>query len=523
MARPLNSDELGGKGEKRLAELLLDARLKPNSPDRDRVGWDSVVTWPLDDGSPIDSRPGPFACHIQAKTVWAGNETISINLGTLEYIAKDARPAFLVVFEVDDKDLSFVATHLIHIEGAFLAEVLKRLRQARVDGKAPNKISFEPTVSKWATRLPSVSGAALRAAMESVMSVGMDRYAESKLCQLSELGYERGGIQLQTTLTAETREELINGFLGLSSLRVAELTHVDNRFGIPIALPIVPSPGHGFAAKLKPKKRGRCTIVAERRSDGAQLEMEGDLFVLAGELVGPERVIIEARTNLLRIRTDVRQHAGDIVFASIDGFAEIRATASEWVSYFRLGAWSIRDAVTIELKTKRNDGPPPLIGGCDPTPDLAEAEHYERMTELAEIVEWALTAAGAPGTKLTSEELLSASSDLATLRAMKLKPAEVPGFTFTSSRPPQASRNGTYDLLYVNTVPLGEWLIAFSAKTTATTSLEDEQTAWHTGALHLELVRKIKNDSGGWAKFVREAKRYSGIASVFGPGLSVEP
>ena len=523
MSRPLNSDELGGKGEKRLSELLLDARLKPNSPDRDRVGWDSVVTWPLDDGAPLDSRPGPLACHVQAKTVWAGNGTISINLGTLEYIAKDARPAFIAVFEVDDRDLSFIAMHLIHIEGPFLAEVLKRLRQARMDGKAPNKVSFEPTFPRWATRLPSVSGAALRAAMEAVMSVGMDRYAETKLRQLSELGYERGGIQLRATVTADTREELIDGFLGLSLLRIAELTHYDDRFGIPIALPMVPRPdGTTFAAKLEPKRKARCTIVAERRSDGARLAMTGDLFFLAGEIVGPERFIIEARTKLLRIRTDVSEHGGGVVFASMDGFANIRATASEWVSYFRIGAWAIKDALTIELKTKLNDGPPPIMGDCDPTPDRVEAEHYERMTELAEIVEWAMTAAGASATKLTSEELLSAAPDLATLRAMKLAPEKVPSFSFTSPPSPQAPADGSYELLYVNTVPLGECLVAFSARTRATTSVEGEQTAWLTGPMHLELVRKIKNDGGGFSKFVREAKRYSGIPSVFGPGLTLE-
>lgn len=57
MNRPLNSDELGAKGEQKFGELCLDARLKPNQPNRDRVGWDYVVTWPLLEASPLDSRP----------------------------------------------------------------------------------------------------------------------------------------------------------------------------------------------------------------------------------------------------------------------------------------------------------------------------------------------------------------------------------------------------------------------------------------------------------------------------------
>lgn len=84
MSRPLASDELGATGEKLLAKLRLDARLKSNNPDRDRVGWGAIVTWPLDETAPLDVRPELPLCHIQAKTIWAGNDTISINLSTLE-------------------------------------------------------------------------------------------------------------------------------------------------------------------------------------------------------------------------------------------------------------------------------------------------------------------------------------------------------------------------------------------------------------------------------------------------------
>jgi hypothetical protein len=521
MARPLDSDELGGKGENRLAELLLDARLKPNSPDRDRVGWDSVVTWPLDETAPADSRPEPLACHIQAKTVWSGNGTISINLSTFEYIAKDARPAFIIVFEVDDPTLEIIKAHIIHVEGPFLFEVLKRLRQARFEGKRPSEVTFEPTTTKWGKLLPSVTGAALKCAMEACIPEGMAAYATMKRRQLARLGYKKGGIQFRTTVTANTQDELIDGFLGLGSLQVADIAQVENRFDITIESPFPPPEKDSAWETLKvaPRPTDRCMIIATR-PDGKKLEMKGEFFRVPCTVTGPERIVFECRTSLLRIRVDVNgNEGGGLLFAAMGDFANLRAPAADWATFYRFGAWCIRDALVIEIKTKKPGGPPPLKGGTDPTPDLAEADHHDRMADLAEAAEWVLAAAQAPGTKLTSDELLAAAPDLKTIRTMKLDPDKLSGFTFTSPLPTCATPDSSYELLYVNKVALGDHLIAFAARTLATTAVEIDAISWVTGPMHLELTRKIRNDDKAIAKFLRDARRYTGIDSVFGPNL----
>lgn len=138
--RKLNSDQLGKKGESRFPELCVDAGLVPNGSTWDRRGWDFIVDWPhADDHSAYDSRPAPLSCLIQLKTIWTSSKSIKLRLSSVEYLAKDARPAFIYVLRVAD-DLSIVDAAIVHLDGEFLALVLKELRKARLEGAAPNGV-----------------------------------------------------------------------------------------------------------------------------------------------------------------------------------------------------------------------------------------------------------------------------------------------------------------------------------------------------------------------------------------------
>lgn len=66
---------------------------------------------------------------------------------------KDARPAYLVILEVDDPGLRFVRAHVIQIAEVFLADILRRMRHAQANGIALNK-DFHVTKGKWGARSP---------------------------------------------------------------------------------------------------------------------------------------------------------------------------------------------------------------------------------------------------------------------------------------------------------------------------------------------------------------------------------
>lgn len=522
MTRPLNSDELGAKGEKKFGELCLDARLKPNASDRDRVGWDYIVTWPFNDVGILDTRPAPLACHVQLKTVWAGNRTIRLNLDTLEHIVKDLRPAFIVVLEVEDKDLSFTGAHVIHIADDFLAEILKRLRQAQVNGVGSNPRVFDVSINKWSVSLSVVSGAALKSRFEAAVPSGMSEYGRQKERQLRDLGYERGRMTLHTTFQADSLDEVVDGFLGLRPLRLTEATQFDNRFGIPLEGTSLPWAGPSnlldASISFKPPKLDDCVVFATRDRDGATLDFKAGVFTVPSGVVGPDRLVIEARGKLIRVRVDTNPPDGRacLVFASVPGIEDIRATAADWAIYYRVGAWAMTERMSFKFQGRRI-GEMPSIKSRMPTPSKDDAAWSERAAEAAEIVEWAVLKARAPGTKLTSTELLQAAADLAVIRGIEQAPHMVSPLTFVTTGPTLEPPQPTYDMLYLNSVSLGENEIAYAARTTMTVTAAATGHRWVSGPLQLAHVCKIKAGDEAFRRFTREARKVTGVQHWFGP------
>jgi len=522
---PLNPDELGEKGERRFAELCADARLTCNRAERDRVGWDFVVTWPFDHSAPLDSRPAPFTCQVQLKTVWEGNDVVALNIATMEHIVKDLRPAFVVVLEVSRSDLSFVRARVMHVGDGFLGEILKRLWRARVERRSSAGIVYQASASAWGVVLPSVTGPLLRTALETAAPSGMSAYAKDKERQLAVLGFERGRMHLQTTVQATSADEVIDGFLGLVPLRIAEARQFETRFGLSLESPTLPwsdgaNEGEAFIS-VNPKPVDRCTVTVRRAGDGGTIVMKGDLFSVPSAIAGPDRVILEARCGLTRIRVDTGLEGGTlsarITFNSVDGIDAVSASASDWLDFYRLGAWVLGDQVTVELKTKRMDSPPPLMGGTSPVGDAPRAREMERLADAAEAVVWAMLKAQAPGTRLTWREWTTAAEELAALRAMEQSPAGVTPITFVTdggaSKP-----DAEYELLYLNRIAIGTHYIAYAARTNMRTQVDDDAVNWVSGQLHLAHVRKIRSNDDAFLKFAREARHLSGVANWFGPG-----
>lgn len=527
----MNSDDLGEKGEQKFAELCVDVQLIANKSTRDRLGWDYVVTWPLEPAAIFDSRPPAINCHVQLKTVWAGNDAITLNLGTLEHIVKDTRPAFVVVLEVSDVDLSFVQARVIHIADDFLAAILKRLREAQVAGKRSNEVSFQASAAKWGVAVPSVTGAGLKQAMESVVPAGMADYARLKELQLSQLGFEAGRFKLRAKVEVSSVDEAIDGFLGLAPLKVTEATRFDTRFGIDIETTSAPWPTsfdeEPLVMKMRPERADRCTIAVSRTGWNDELIMKGEIFVLPAHVLGPDRFVMEARSSLLRIRVDVGTGtAGStdtIVFAAVEEVETIAVTAAEWAVYFRLASWAHAHALTVKIKPQRTNGPPAVQGGAGAEPDLRAAKVMSEMANDADIVEWAMLKALAPGTKMTSEDMQTAAQGLELLQAIERRPETVEPLRFTTGAGVSMDASEKHEMLFLDCVPLGSVAIAFAVKTTVTAAPGGDVVEWESGPLQLTHVRKIKTTERAFAKFAREATKLTGVRRLFGPGGVLPP
>jgi hypothetical protein len=101
MSQKLTPDELGDVGESKFKLLCGQAKLVCNKSSRDVTGWDFIVEFPMvEPGSTValDQRP-TTACHVQLKsTAGESGRRVALRLSAIERLAKDARPALIVVF-----------------------------------------------------------------------------------------------------------------------------------------------------------------------------------------------------------------------------------------------------------------------------------------------------------------------------------------------------------------------------------------------------------------------------------------
>ncbi len=160
----IDADHLGAKGEARFAELCEDVQLTCNKSNRDKTGWDFIVEYNFtNDGRPpavLETRKPPISSHIQVKTLHEKNDRIQMRLSSAERLAKEPKPAFIVVFKVNDK-LEFVDAYLIHLLDDPLATILKRLRKADAQGvKVTNKLTISMSAQRDGVRI-ALTGAAL--------------------------------------------------------------------------------------------------------------------------------------------------------------------------------------------------------------------------------------------------------------------------------------------------------------------------------------------------------------------------
>ncbi|WP_440410372.1 hypothetical protein [Neorhizobium petrolearium] len=108
MSRPVPTgddlDRMGAKGENHLEKLCLDAGLKFSKVQPDKTGKDYIVEFDLEPPghTPLDRRPPPLQIVVQVKTILAKNDSAKVSLSVAERLAKDTRPAIILIFKIVD-------------------------------------------------------------------------------------------------------------------------------------------------------------------------------------------------------------------------------------------------------------------------------------------------------------------------------------------------------------------------------------------------------------------------------------
>ena len=178
---PLNSDELGAKGEALFQSICVSGKLICNQATRDRSGWDFVVEFPIDHLGParLDRRENPMSALFQQKTMWDTNDRIKFRLSSIERLAKDPRSSFVYVLKLSKETLEPTSAILIEMRGAVLGKILEKLREEEAARRfATNQAVMYLNASASGQKIEP-TGAALKEAIAKTVGGNMTAYADA--------------------------------------------------------------------------------------------------------------------------------------------------------------------------------------------------------------------------------------------------------------------------------------------------------------------------------------------------------
>lgn len=352
MSERLPPDELGNVAENLFRTLCGQSRLVCNKSDRDVTGWDFVVEFPMarpDQAKPLDQRAAR-ACPIQLKsTTGESGSRVSVKLSAIERLAKDPRPALLVIFRLRS-DGAPIAGYVIHLIGQELGRVLQRLREAEARRALDiNRATISFDYREVGTRF-ELSPEGLRAALEAAVGDDPASALQDKQRQLAELGYENGGLEGDALIWIEGPEHFNAMLLGLAPIRPKTLKLFDRRFGIRI-----PYEGVAFDSieefRVELPRIGRCNVIVRGKDFGRAAMFEADMLVPPPLADGPW-LLVRHPDFSLTLRED------GLNFQTAGVFEEGRKTLSAWVMLTRALVYLADGSGRIRIEPLVDDAPP---------------------------------------------------------------------------------------------------------------------------------------------------------------------
>jgi len=308
----------------------------------------------LPENTTLDARPPSKTAFVQVKgTTSTSKRRISVSLKNWESLAKRPEPCFFLILTLGKNDRQVLAAHLVHVDEEIVSRVLKRLRQAEVDGQKSriHKLSLDLT---WDDRhqLSRPTSYAFVEALEKVVGNDLLQYARAKIEHIQTCGFDGHPIHLSVTLPAMPSKEAERQFaefgVGLrASLEINSMTISNVRFGIPIQ---ESSSGHenGFrgSVQISDLTPGATGQLVFQESSG-----QGDVS-LPCEIYSSLSVIpwIRPEASLLRITTPLIE----LLFQSADDETQVNLRIEPMYSSYSLKLLAKTSRACLMLSDAKN-------------------------------------------------------------------------------------------------------------------------------------------------------------------------
>lgn len=457
MEEELEPDRIGRIGERQFEVLCERAGLYCNKSVVDVMGWDFIVEFLMTSAGrpplPLDQRP-TNAARVQLKsTLGRTGNRIRLSLSAIDRLAKDPRPALIIVFRLRG-DGELQSAYLVHLIGSELSRVLRRLRLAEARKAYDiNHTDISYDYEKVGVRFePTAAG--LSAALSTACGQNPGAYTIEKQRQLAELGYENGQFEAEALIQIDGPEHFNNLLLGLAPLKPHRLRVFDSRFGIRL-----PYQGTLFddmeEFHLTPPTLGPCEISIRGPGFGQAARFDAEMFIgpPLAELNGPELLIRSSDFIIRLISTGLK-------FESVGSIDDVQHTLTEWSELLR--ALTLLATGRATLAITGNHRIPPITFPVDQPVTGPYLEEIPLISAFADGWLLLLKNAGMRSTACFQFDAFWEAKEARMAVDILLNPQSEARFEFQSlgieetSPPPEG--------LYFNSVSFADSSITFSAK-----------------------------------------------------------
>lgn len=514
MLRPLNSDELGGKGEAEFERMCFDARLIPNKCTRDRTGWDYIVEWPTVENASLsrDRQPAALATLIQVKSVWESTEFINVRLSSIERLVKDPRPSFIVILRFNT-NLNLIGLNVVHVRHDFSANVLKKLRKAHAESRPVNKVRFSFGIAKWSEPI-EIKGVAFCRYVESQVLAELSQYGSKKSTELNSLGMAGGSLETKFTFRVESEEELFDGLLGLRTLEASISETIETRFGIP--LPVFDLPAMDGKVSFAPEPSCQCDLIFQKSFSAIPLKFAADMFVLPSVVKSHNlhKALLKSDFFTLTVKADLQQEpVKTILSLKFDNevFSVGRFKVQKLRDFHQLIYELSEGELSLELRPSNEVRA--LVGTVAASPSANFARYAKHIVRLCDIVSEMAVRAGVNEQYSTISDLVDNEAGLSILEAWFSDPSTLSPLSFTTEKREGIENGMGCDMLFILHLNIDETTFAYGVRANCRAEIDGEVVTWGSTEMQFLSIRSVQNSQEGMDDFVKSLKSQTGIQS----------
>lgn len=514
----LDNGQFGDLGEDCFQALCTKEGFSVNRSSRDRMGWDFIIEWPPQSQNsdlPSDKLDQTLSAMVQVKATHKGNTRIVCRLSSLQRLANRSLPTFIYVAVFDDRK-ELVEAYVVHVAGEFLAKLLKALRLADLRARPANMEKFSFSVSKWGQRIAS-TGIAFKETASAMIGPSMKNYEVGKREEYENIGYERGRIRIDGSFPNASRDDIVDGLIGLSDLDMNIELFSDIRFNLPAPIKslkpgsarfkvLAPKAGDAKITFRHPNVEKPATFAAVTHSiprglspaDSIEFVFLNDIFRLDVNMIISGEASGQVRMNL--IFQDER-------------VLEAKKTVQEWEDFFRALEMLQYGVTSVDVALK---GSGLKISSTFPRPMPGNPTgHHRTQRALCVALQEALTLAQAPHAKLGLADIYKRQRELEILHSLLHHPETIVLVEFFAPEPELCDSHES-DALHFWVVPYGPFSLVHCSRFHIVGKKEGGEWIWRPEDMQqIDVTRQVVATGKSGQKFldsyVLRMKRLTGV------------